>query len=111
MRAMVTWSKYLLRVGFHHFVISNPLVSAHECRNLDRPSERFPLGAIQHSAKKPSPEPRRCRWREFAFMHFFLHLAIQPALSLLDSLRQWQHISLRLREPPRKRLYQQPQWQ
>lgn len=43
-------------------------------------------------------------------MHFILNRAIQPALSLIDSLRSWDEIADRLRERPRKRAYQRKKW-
>jgi hypothetical protein len=39
-------------------------------------------------------------------MRFLLARAVNPQLSLLDGLRNWNHIATRLREGRRKRRYQ-----
>ncbi len=40
-------------------------------------------------------------------MRHLLMQAVNPVLSLLDSLKRWRDISTSLREPPRRRTYQQ----
>lgn len=40
-------------------------------------------------------------------MRHLLMQAVNPALSLLDSLKRWRDIATSLREPPRRRTYQQ----
>lgn len=40
-------------------------------------------------------------------MRHLLMQAVNPVLSLLDSLKRWKEIAASLREPPRRRTYQQ----
>jgi hypothetical protein len=48
----------------------------------------------------------RCEWRETSLMLALLCRAVSPALSLLDAVKRWAEIALRLAEPPRKRVRQ-----
>jgi len=40
-------------------------------------------------------------------MRFLVARAVNPPISLIDGLRSWRQIANSLREPPRKRRYQQ----
>ena len=48
----------------------------------------------------------RCLWREESFLLYLLRTALQPSLSLQQSLQDWLSIANFLREPPRQRRYQ-----
>jgi hypothetical protein len=45
-------------------------------------------------------------------MHFLVARAVNPAISLLRGLCEWNDLAARLREPPRKRRrYQRDAWE
>jgi hypothetical protein len=45
----------------------------------------------------------RCRWREFEFIVHQIRKAVDPTLSLKQTLAHWPQISRRLAEAPRTR--------
>jgi hypothetical protein len=57
---------------------------------------RFPPGAMTLNL-------RRSRWREFGFMLRELRHALLPPHGLVRTLRDWDEITAKLAEPPRRR--------
>jgi len=50
-----------------------------------------------------SRRQNRSRWREFEFIVHQIRKAVDPRLSLKQTLAHWPQISRRLAEPPRQR--------